>query len=44
MQIVSVDLMGPLPKTEEGCKYVMVAVDRWVEVYAVQNQEGNNCC
>ena len=42
MQIVSVDLMGPLPKTEDGCKYVMVAVDcltRWVEVYAIRNQE-----
>ena len=25
MQIVSVDLMGPLPETEDGCKYVMVA-------------------
>eukprot|EP00731_Ephydatia_muelleri_P017953 Em0010g1051a len=42
MQIVSVDLMGPLPETEDGCKYVMVAVDcftRWVEVYAIRNQE-----
>eukprot|EP00731_Ephydatia_muelleri_P039068 Em1080g2a len=25
MQIVSVDLMGPLPETEDGCKYVMEA-------------------
>ena len=36
MQIVSVDLMGPLPETDDGCKYVMIAVDcftRWVEVY-----------
>jgi hypothetical protein len=42
MQIVSVDLMGPLPETEDGCKYVMVAMDcftRWVEVYAIRNQE-----
>ena len=42
MQIVSVDLMGPLPETEDGCKYVMVAVDcftRWVKVYAIRNQE-----
>eukprot|EP00731_Ephydatia_muelleri_P013634 Em0007g944a len=42
LQIVSVDLIGPLPETEDGCKYVMVAVDcftRWVEVYAIQNQE-----
>ena len=33
---------GPLPETEDGCKYVMVAMDcftRWVEVYAIRNQE-----
>ena len=26
MQIVSVDLVDPLLETEDGCKYVMVAV------------------
>ena len=29
--------MGPLPETQDGCKYVLVAIDhftRWAEVYA----------
>eukprot|EP00731_Ephydatia_muelleri_P021521 Em0014g112a len=42
MQIVCVDIMGPLPETEDGCKYVLVASDcftRWVEVYGIPNQE-----
>ena len=42
MQIVSVDIMGPLPATQDGCKYVLVAADhftRWVEVYPIKNQE-----
>ena len=42
MQIVCVDIMGPLPETEKGSKYVLVAADcftNWVEVYGIQNQE-----
>ena len=42
MQIVCVDIMGPLPETEDGCKYVLVASDcftQWVEVYRIPNQE-----
>ena len=42
MQMVSVDIMGPLPETQDGCKYVLVAIDhftRWAEVYAIKNQE-----
>ena len=42
MQIFSVDIMGPLPVTQDGCKYVLVAADhftRWVEVYPIKNQE-----
>ena len=34
--------MGPLPETQDGCKYVLVAIDhftRWAEVYAIKNQE-----
>ena len=34
--------MGPLPETESGSKYVLVAVDyftRWVEAYEIPNQE-----
>ena len=42
MQVVSVDIMEPLPETTDGCRYVLVAADhftRWVEVYAIRNQE-----
>ena len=42
LQIVAVDILGPLPVTAQGNKYVLVACDcftRWVEVYAIQNQE-----
>ena len=42
LQVVCVDIMGPLPETEEGSKYVLVAVDyftRWVEAYSIPNQE-----
>eukprot|EP00731_Ephydatia_muelleri_P014216 Em0007g1526a len=42
MQIVCVDIMGPLPETERGSKYVLVVADyytKWVEVYGIPNQE-----
>ena len=42
LQIVAVDILGPLLVTAQGNKYVLVACDcftRWVEVYAIQNQE-----
>lgn len=42
VQVVCVDLLGPLPETAEGNKYVLVAVDcftRWVEAYPVPNHE-----
>ena len=38
MQVVAVDIMGPLPETDDGNKYVLVAVDlftRWTEVYGI---------
>ena len=42
MQIVCVDIMGPLPETGKGNKYVLVAADcftKWVEAYGIPNQE-----
>ena len=42
MQVVAVDIMGPLPESEAGNSYVLVAGDyftKWAEVYAIPNQE-----
>ena len=42
LQVVGVDIMGPLPESEAGNLYVLVASDyftKWVEVYAIPNQE-----
>ena len=42
MQIVAVDILRPLPITENGNLYVLVASDyftRWVEAYPIPNQE-----
>lgn len=42
MQVVAVDIMGPLPESQSGNSYVLVAGDyftKWMEVYAIPNQE-----
>ncbi len=42
MQLVAVDILGPLPESEFRKSYVLVAVDyftRWMEAYAIPNQE-----
>ena len=42
MQLVAVDILGPLPESEGGYSYVLVASDyftRWLEAYAIPNQE-----
>ena len=42
MQMVAVDIFGPLPQTKSGNKCVLVAGDyftKWIETYAIPNQE-----
>ena len=42
MQMIAVDIMGPLPETPSGNSYILVAGDyftRWMEAYAIPNQE-----
>ena len=42
MQLVAVDIMGPLPRTNAGNQYILVAGDyftRWMEAYPIPNQE-----
>lgn len=42
MQIVAVDILGPLPETENKNSYILVVGDyftRWMEAYAIHNQE-----
>ena len=42
MQIIAMDILGPLPESESGNKYVLVIGDyftRWMEAYPIHNQE-----
>ena len=42
MERVALDIMGPLPKTTRGNKYVLVVGDyftKWIEAYPMPNQE-----
>ena len=44
MQVVTVDILGPLPKSSYGNQYILVAGDyfkQWMEAYAIPNQEAN---
>jgi transposase InsO family protein len=42
MERIAIDIVGPLPVTEHGNKYMLVAMDyftKWPEVYAIPDQE-----
>ena len=42
MQVVAVDILGPLPESDSGNTFVLVAGDyftQWLEAYDIPNQE-----
>ena len=42
MQIIAVDILGPLPESTNGNSYILVVGDyftRWMDAYAIRNQE-----
>ena len=46
LEKLAVDILGPLPVTEKGNKYILVVSDyftRWVEAYPMPSR-GVNCC
>lgn len=44
LERIQIDILGPLPETNRGKKYVAVVVDmymKWPEAYALYNQEAD---
>ena len=42
MERIAVDVLGPLPETTRGNKYLLIAMDyftKWPEIYPIPNQE-----
>ncbi len=42
LERLAIDILGPLPETEEGNKYIAIVADyftKWVEAYPLPNQE-----
>jgi len=46
MQRVHIDVIGPLPRTKHGSRYIMTvqcSFTKWAEVYALPNQRAKTC-
>lgn len=42
MERVAIDVLGPLPKTDSGNEYILIAQDyftKWPEAFAIPNQQ-----
>jgi hypothetical protein len=45
MEMVAIDVLGPLPVTDQGMKYILVVIDyfsKWPEVFALEDQQAEN--
>jgi hypothetical protein len=43
---LSIDIMGPLPESSQGNKYILVVTDyftKWVEIFAIPDQQAETC-
>ena len=43
---IAIDIAGPFPVTDDGNEHIMVVGDyftKWVEAYAIPNQEVTRC-
>lgn len=43
---LSIDIIGPLPESSRGNKYILVATDhftKWVEIFAIPDQQAETC-
>ena len=41
MQIIAIDIMGPLPESKQKNSYILVMADyftKWIEVFAIPDQ------